>query len=119
MLEEAPALAAAHSAFFCFRLLCDKGYGCRGNGLGHRLVLQAGVKPGAEQQERDKGNALHHNSSRCNRVGRTEPLGGGCWEILTEKPLRILTEAAMSENKLACVEEGNKQGGEQMEQEAE
>jgi len=80
----------------CFYPICDKGYGYRGNGLGHRLIfLQAGVKPGAGVT-RDKGNllALLHNSSSSNRVGRTQPLGRGCWEILTDKPVRILTVPA-------------------------
>lgn len=28
------------------------------------------------------------------RVGRTQPLGRGCWEILTDKTMRMLTVPA-------------------------
>lgn len=119
-----PLLTARYSSgpcfgsqrILCFQPFCDKGYGYRGNGLGRRLISQAEVKPGAEEQEKDKGNLLTllHNSLCRNRVGRAQPLGQGCWEILTDKPLRIqypvvsvctCIRVCVSENNLACVEE--------------
>lgn len=98
------SLSLAHSAFFVFCLFCDKGYGYQGNGLGPGMILQAGVKPGAQQQERHKGNllVLLHNSSHRIRVGRRQPLGRGCWEMLTDKPPRILT-VPTSERVCVCI----------------
>lgn len=52
------------------------------------------------------------------RVGRTQPLGRGCWEILTDKTMRMLTVPAGERegaSERACAEQRDTNGTEQIE----